>query len=263
MFKNIELYVNCSKEKALESASIVKENFLSSGFNIVNDTNVTPDVVIGFGGDGTLLRWLKENKFNTTSKYIGINCGTLGFLQDVSLNEILNFHKTQNNFKEEKLFFIDIEIIENEKTFKFHALNEFNIETEGCFRTKVEVDGYFLENFTGTAILFASPTGSTARNLSAGGCILVPELEVFQMTPREATVNSKMRSLQKSICFTKNQIVSLYPNDKKQITIKADGYTVFKGNYSKINISYSNKYLARLTDSKYNFITKVREKLIE
>lgn len=263
MFKNIELYVNSSKEKALDTVSIVKEMLLSSNFIIVNGTNINPDVVIGFGGDGTLLRWLNENNFNTNSKYIGINCGTLGFLQDVNLDEILNFHKTQYYFKEEKLFFVDIEIIQNEKVYKFHALNEFNIEPEGCLRTKVEVDGYLLENFTGTALLFASPTGSTARNLSAGGCILGPNLEVFQMTPRDATVNSKMRSLPKSICFTKDQIVSLYPNDKSEITIKADGYVVFKGNYSKINITYSKKYLTRLTDSKYNFITKVREKLIE
>lgn len=263
MFKNIELYVNSSKKKALETFSVVKNKLLSLGFNIVNGTNISPDIVIGFGGDGTLLRWLNKNNFSTNSKYIGINCGTLGFLQDVNLNEILNFHETQNNFKEEKLFFIDIEIMQNEKVFKFHALNEFNIEPEGCLRTKVKVDGYLLEHFTGTALLFSSPTGSTARNLSAGGCILGPNLEVFQMTPREATVNSQMRSLPKSICFTKDQIVSLYPNDESEITIKADGYPVFIGNYSKISVTYSNKYLTKLTDSKYNFVTKVREKLIE
>ena len=48
MFKNIELYVNSSKKKALETFSVVKNKLLSLGFNIVNGTNISPDIVIGF-----------------------------------------------------------------------------------------------------------------------------------------------------------------------------------------------------------------------
>ena len=51
MFKNIELYVNSSKKKALETFSVVKNKLLSLGFNIVNGTNISPDIVIGFGGE--------------------------------------------------------------------------------------------------------------------------------------------------------------------------------------------------------------------
>ena len=263
MQKNIELYVNESKKKALSISKKVKESLLKSGYTIVNGTNIAPDIVIGFGGDGTLLKWLNENNYNTKSKYIGINCGTLGFLQDINLDDILNFSQTQKDFIEEKLHFIEINITQNTNTYVYYALNEFDISAQKTLRVKVDVNGEWLEMFNGTGMLFCSPTGSTAWNLSSGGCILSPRFEGFQMTPREPILNSKMRCLNRSFCFPKDELVTIYPNDLHKIIVKADNFKVFNGNYSNITVSYSDKFVIKLTDSKYKFITKVREKLIE
>ena len=56
MIKKVKLYVNVSKEKAVETADKVKQALLDNGYEIVEEG---ADLVIGFGGDGTLLKWLK------------------------------------------------------------------------------------------------------------------------------------------------------------------------------------------------------------
>lgn len=264
MIKNVELYVNSSKEKALFLSSTIRDYLISSGYILSDNENVKPDLVIGFGGDGTLLKWLSDNSYSTDAKYIGVNCGTLGFLQDFEVTDIEDFVNNIPNYIEQKLNFIKLEIIQNNNKYSYFALNDFKILTDNCkaLRTQVKIHNELLENFVGTSLIFSGPTGSTANNLSSGGSIICPGIEAIQMTPSEATVNSKIRSLSKSICFPKEETINLVPISSDKIRISADGEVVFVGNYSQITISYSDSYITKLTDTKNNFIKKIREKLI-
>lgn len=264
MLKNIELYVNTRKDKALILSSKLREYLSLCGYTLSYNKNIKPDLVIGLGGDGTLLHWLNNNNYNTDTKYIGVNCGTLGFLQDFEVTDIKEFVNNIPNYIEQHLKFIKLEVIQDNKKYSFFALNDFKISSDNCkaLRSQVKINNETLENFIGTSLIFSGPTGSTANNLSAGGSIICPELETIQMTPSEATVNSEIRSLSKSICFPKEYIINLEPITSDEIKIISDGNTVFVGNYSQINISYSDKYITKLTDTKNNFIKKIREKLI-
>jgi len=265
MGKMIKLYTNTTKEKARLLAKKIEEQAQSLGYGIINPNykeKINPEIVIGLGGDGTLLNFLQENNYKTIAKYIGINCGTLGFLQDFEIDDVQSFIKNIPNYIEQKLNFVSLNINDGMNIFK--ALNEFNIQNENdkAFRTAVYIDDKFLEDYIGTGLIFSTPTGSTARNLSSVGCIIHPDVEVLQITPREAIVNNKMHSLAKSICIPKNLQVTLYPASKDMIKIYSDGRCVYTGFYDKININYSYDYIIKLTDSKNSFIKKVREKLI-
>ena len=116
MIKTIKLFVNTSKEKAFSISKLIEKELLLAGY-IITDKN--PDLVIGFGGDGTLLRWLSSENYNTTSKYIGVNCGTLGFMQEFEIEDAKTFAHNIENLAEDKIPFIKIEITSQGRKFKF------------------------------------------------------------------------------------------------------------------------------------------------
>lgn len=261
MLRRVKLFVNSSKDKAFSISELVKRELLIAGYEI---TDENPDLVIGFGGDGTLLRWLNSENYLSTSKYIGVNCGTLGFMQDFEIDDAKEFVKNIPNYVQQKIPFISVEIQKGKNTVIFNAINDFNTLNgdDKSFRVNLIIGEEFLETFAGTGLIFASPTGSTAHNLSSVGSIVYPTMDVIQITPQEAIVNSKIRCLPKSICIPKGVNITLTPVNEDKIKVIADGIKVYHGTFDKINIYYSDLYMVKLTNSKDNFIQKVREKLI-
>lgn len=261
MMKNVELYVNQIKDDAIFIAKKIEKALLDNGYNI---TESEPNLVIGFGGDGTLIHWLRSTNYNTNSKYIGVNCGTLGFLQDFDITNPEVFVKNIPNYIEEKLNFVSLTLCTGNEVINYQALNEFNIKNndDNSFIAKVMIENVFLENLRGTGFIFSTPTGSTAHNISSIGSIIYPGIEAIMMTPREAIVNSKIRCLPKSICIPKGIEITLFPVNDDDIKILSDGRKIYTGKYERISISYSNKYMTKLTNKSNNFVSKIREKLI-
>ena len=121
---------------------------------------------------------------------LAVNLGSLGFLTDV---------KTEEMFDELQAYFLDqIKVeerimlacsVRNEKTRierRFQALNDIVVSREGLTRLlkiRVEVSGEILTTFAGDGVIVATPTGSTAYSLSAGGAIVHPKLEALIVTP--------------------------------------------------------------------------------
>lgn len=259
--KNVQLYVNRIKDDAILIANNVEKELIDKGYNI---TKTEPDLVIGFGGDGTLIHWLRSTNYNTNSKYIGVNCGTLGFLQDFDVTNPEAFVNNIPNYVEEKLNFVTLLLYNKDNIITFYALNEFNIlnNNDNTFRAKIMIENGFLENFAGTGFIFSTPTGSTAHNISSIGAIIYPGIEAIMMTPSEAIVNSKVRCLSKSVCIPKGIEITLFPGNDDDIKILSDGGKIYTGKYERISISYSNKYMLKLTNKLNNFVSKIREKLI-
>ena len=261
MYERVQLYVNTTKKEAVKLAEKVKEELIKQGYKVVEKY---PTLIIGFGGDGTLLNLLRENNYEIEAQYIGVNCGTLGFLQHFNVNDVTEFVRNIPNYKAQTLRFIGLNFIANHTTHAYCALNEFVIQDaeDKTFRTKVSIEGEFLENYVGSGMIFSTPTGSTALNLSAGGCIVHPQMETIQITPREAIANSKMHCLSKSICIPSVYSVNLQPNSDNEVKIYADGQRVYTGPYEDLFVYYRNVGLTVLMDEKDCFIKTIREKLI-
>ena len=261
MKKRVQLYVNATKQEAIDLSEKVKAELIQQGYEVVEDN---PELIIGFGGDGTLLHLLREYDYSISASYIGVNCGTLGFLQYFNVTNVEEFVTKIPRYHSQKLSCIQIEINVAGNTYTYKALNEFVIQdnNDKTFRASVNVSGEFLENYVGSGMIFATPTGSTALNLSAGGSIVHPELKCIQITPREAIANSKMHCLAKSICIPSNYDIVLKPNGECNIKIYADGKRVYIGAFDSMSIYYRQDNITVLRDISDSFIKTIREKLI-
>ncbi|MBN1257833.1 MAG: NAD(+)/NADH kinase [Planctomycetes bacterium] len=145
------------------------------------------DAVIGFGGDGTffsIARRLGENQVPV----LGINLGRLGYLAEVSKEEMFAGVTAllEDRVEIAERMMLSCRIIQaggQEETI--HALNDILVHTTTGRMTAidVEIDGRALAVFRGDGLIVATPTGSTAHSLSAGGPILNPSLRAMVLTP--------------------------------------------------------------------------------
>ena len=146
------------------------------------------DVLLSIGGDGTILDAVPLVG-DSEIPVLGINMGRLGFISSVAKDEIEiavgNILKGQFTTESRSL----LELIAPQGVFDDavnYALNEINIirnPEHSLLAIKVFVNDVFLNTYWGDGILMATPTGSTAYSLSAGGPILTPDSHCFVITP--------------------------------------------------------------------------------
>ena len=160
-----------------------------------NDFSRNYDLAISIGGDGSFLRMVKDTKFNENIYYIGINSGTLGFLQEIDIDKCVDFVKRLNsdNYKVEEIGIQESKVITEDEILLFDSLNEIVVRDIDFNTIKfgVYVDNELLENFTGDGLLISTSTGSTAYNMSFGGSIVYNTLSTLSITPI-APLNNKV-----------------------------------------------------------------------
>lgn len=145
------------------------------------------DMVISLGGDGTFLKAVSRS---VTKKIpiIGINAGRLGFLADISpdemedaIDEIYN-----NHYKIEERAMLQLSSNYEPLKEDPYALNEIAIlkhDSSSMISIKVGVNGQHLNTYQADGLIIATPTGSTAYSLSVGGPIIVPHSQTIAITP--------------------------------------------------------------------------------
>jgi NAD+ kinase len=145
------------------------------------------DLLLVFGGDGTMLRVAREIAGSKTP-ILGINVGGLGFLTAVPshrLGEALN-GIWQGKFELESRPLIAATGMAQGQAISQLALNDFVLgrgSTSRMVELEVSVDGQVLTRYRCDGLVVSSPTGSTAYSLSAGGAVVCPSAEVFTLTP--------------------------------------------------------------------------------
>jgi NAD+ kinase len=146
------------------------------------------DLLLVLGGDGTILN-VAGRLGEAIKPVFGINIGSLGFLTCASstsyVEAVRTIAKGKIHFSERTL--LDVRINEpGGQTNAFIALNDAVLsrgELSRLIRLRTRVDGEVLTEFNADGLIVATPTGSTAYSLSAGGPILAPESGVFVITP--------------------------------------------------------------------------------
>lgn len=155
--------------------------------NEIQDTSLDDmDILFVLGGDGTLLAAARR-LHGRNIPLLGINIGTLGFLTSVEVNEVdkaLELLQSGGYVIEERNMLMTR--FETSRTMEtFIALNDV-VVTKGTngrmMKYEIFIDGNYATSFRGDGVIFSTPTGSTAYNLSAGGPILYPTLNAISMT---------------------------------------------------------------------------------
>ena len=140
------------------------------------------DLLLTFGGDGTLLSVARHAPPDVP--ILGVNMGTLGFLTEVSVEEFPDAleHVLAGDFYAEERMTFDVSVAER----SYRVLNDATINKSALARIvemRVTVSGAFVSNFRADGLIVATPTGSTAYNLSAGGPIIHPTMSAIVITP--------------------------------------------------------------------------------
>lgn len=140
--------------------------------------------IITLGGDGTLVGAARLVK-KPGVKFLGVHFGTLGFLTEILPSEIL--HALENTFNETAHFSPrELMQISFGEAVNFQALNEVVIHKElhrGLLTFEIRLDGEEVTELRADGVIIATPTGSTAYNLAAGGPLVPPDVPVFVITP--------------------------------------------------------------------------------
>ena len=146
------------------------------------------DWVVVLGGDGTLLGAARQvGRYG--APILGVNLGGLGFLTCIPLERIYPVVETMVNggLQVESRMMLETEVLRDEKeAIRFQVLNDVVINKSTLARIidlDVTINDEFVTTFRADGLIIATPTGSTAYNLSAGGPILYPTIETFVLTP--------------------------------------------------------------------------------
>lgn len=143
--------------------------------------------MFSIGGDGTFLKSFLVAK-NGSIPIVGINTGRLGFLSEISRNEIETALDDifEGDFLIEERTVLELEIISENLGTKHYALNEIAItklDSSSMINIHAFVNDEFLNTYWADGLIISTPTGSTAYSLSVGGPILSPDSENFVISP--------------------------------------------------------------------------------
>lgn len=149
--------------------------------------SIPADLVISIGGDGTFIGAARIIA-GTNIPIIGLHSGGLGFLAEVLLE---NFQTKlddffNGNYTIEKRKILETEIVYQNHAKKYNSINDILIhrnETMGMCKFITYVDGDLLNTYRGDGLIISTPSGSTAYNMSAGGPIISPHLDIITLTP--------------------------------------------------------------------------------
>jgi NAD+ kinase len=152
-----------------------------------DDVAAGVDIMISFGGDGTLLRSAHEVGTRETP-ILGVNIGRLGFLANIEVGQLeaTILQLEEGAYTKESRLVLSVEIEGEGEPERLWALNEIVIERGGpvgMLAIEVYVDGRFLNQYWADGLIVSTPTGSTAYSLAVGGPIVAPGSDVLILSP--------------------------------------------------------------------------------
>ena len=275
MFKNIGIVVkksSVSRESAaldnLLKVLVKKAKNLYSADKVAFDKvenidlknfNDLVELIIVFGGDGTLLG--AARKFiNNDIPILGINMGTVGFLTDVNIE---NFESVigdifNGDYVLEERSLVDAKFSHQE----VFGLNEVLIHSGSyaqLMRYRLLIDGKTVYEQRSDGLIVATPTGSTAYALSAGGSIIHPELNIWNIIPM---MSQSLSSRPLIVSNKKSMEIQLIEGPLDHAMICVDGQKDIPIKYNNsISISKKNSTLKIIHPSNNDFYEACREKL--
>ena len=196
----------------------------------------TIDLIIVLGGDGTLIR-VARLYADCNIPVLGVNMGTVGFLSSIEVDQLeASLEKlVRQEFSLDERMLLEIEIIKNGQCLNSYlSLNEITLKAanERMLNLEIEIAGQAHGTFRGDGIIIATPTGSTAYSLSAGGPVTDPELEVFILTPIAA-----YHLYRRPLVIDAGKEICIYPQAGNSVTIIIDG---------QVNSELNENYIIRI-----------------
>jgi NAD+ kinase len=225
----------------------------------LSSLTMPPDIVISLGGDGSILSFIHAYPA-IDAPILGINFGTLGFLADIpvaeattALQEVLS-----GNFSIQKRLMLAAKHEENAEWFAVNEVVFHRGRIPNLIDLSLSVDGKYLNTFSADGIIIATPSGSTAYSLSAGGPIIAPDLEAICLTP----ICPHTLSNRPIVLKPPKEISVNYLSDHPPVEISFDGvFRTFLSTGQKFVIYPARRSFSLIELKGIDYFTVLRSKL--
>lgn len=255
------IFCNKTKAKAVEIYTDLKNFLKEKNVTLLSKHEIDKATfTIVIGGDGTLLRASKEIIKKTNLPVIAINAGSLGFLTEIKELEARDICQSylDKNYKIYSRGLLEITINDD----SYNVLNEIVISNGRLDKRLISVDIFAdsgkINTYTGDGVIIATPTGSTAYSLSAGGPIVSYHLDAIIITP----ISPHNLSTRPIILSSQEVLYAKVNHNDINNFLMIDGDFVKKLTVNdKITISYSDKKLNLILPKERNYYSVLKEKL--
>lgn len=259
MKKAVVIY-NKTKKEATEFYLTTKKYFEENDIEILKPESIDKaDFMVVIGGDGTLLGASKR-VINIDIPVIAINLGSLGFLTEIKKEEAFDIYKKvlEDDYTCEERKFLEINI-DNQKIY---ALNDVVLSKGGVnvrmVALNVYADDIYVSTYRADGIIVSSPTGSTAYSLSAGGPIIMPNLNAMSITP----IAPHTLSARPLIMDGSKRITFEVVDKERELQLMIDGQRTFSiREENNVEITMSKLGIKLVKPEKRDYYSVLREKL--
>ena len=218
------------------------------------------DIIIALGGDGTMLYTARLMK-SIQKPILGVNTGRLGFMaytQKENLHQALEY-LLEENYRIEKRYLLQAE--DNQGSI-YHALNEFLFskrDSTSMVNVEAEYDDMFINNYWADGLIVASPTGSTAYNLSSGGPIVMPNTNVMVVTP----INPHTLTTRPLVLPSDKDLKVTVEEQDHEVLFSYDGQIIEIDSYPfEVSIKRSNFTIDLIELPNQSYFDTLRQKLM-
>ncbi len=229
----------------------------------LEDLNDAVDLLVVLGGDGTIL-WILRQLKEKIKPLAAINVGTLGFLTCATADESNEFVEAiaGGTYRLSERTVIACKLHRaGRSTESYIALNEITLSRANNSRVihvEALVNGQFSNRYTGDGLILATPTGSTAYSLSAGGPLVEPSASVFILTP----ICPHTLANRPLVLDAENHISLRVPSQRDDLSMMVDGRQVADiTKDANIEIEKSNFSLHLVQLEGQNFYGTLHQKL--
>lgn len=243
------------------------KNFYNDSASIIADLDEIPkncECILVLGGDGTLIR--TATKLETLQiPLIGVNLGTLGYLCELEEDNVLEAIDILFEDKymiEERMMIQGFKPGSEEKTVALNDIVIHRVFELSIIPLSVYVNGEWLTNFLADGIIVATPTGSTAYNMSAGGPMVDPKSNILLLTPINAhNLNSK------SIVLESDDVIEIEIGERRSQKDERAGVSFDGDSFEELQvgerivITKSDRFIKFCRINKRSFLDTIRKKM--
>ena len=262
------IVTNHTKDKDGKTTEYIRQYLTQRGCTCAEEITQDVECIIVLGGDGTVLRAATDN-LGKDIPLIGVNLGTLGYLAEVdreSINTALDKLIGGQFEIESRMMLTGTPFINGNNRCSVTALNDIVINRKGSLHVifyKIYVNGHLLNTYNADGLIVATPTGSTAYNLSAGGPIVEPKARLVVLTP----VCSHNPMNNRSIIISEEDVIDIVIGENKEgeeqeIEASFDGHCpVSLKTGDSVRIICSDQVTKIIKLSKVSFLETLHKKM--
>ena len=272
MIQTVGLIINKDKKGSIELLGTLTDwlskrecRVLSSQSESIDQIIKESDLIVCAGGDGTLLH-VANRMVERQIPLLGVNLGSLGFITEVKKDEVIEELKAifsdHYETEERSMLTCNVRDEKTKQSRRFQALNDIVINREGLtryLRVEIRIGSESFTSFSGDGVIIATPTGSTAYSLSAGGPIVHPVLDAMIVT----AICPHVSSLRPIVVPGSEKIVAkVFCDDPREhALLAADGQDTIKVSENHvIEVTQSSTKLKLIKSSKRSYFETLREK---